>query len=334
MQADLLPVGKSAIILTSESGRTLTPRVNAIKFISRMRGGSQSRLMLGDDHNLWIVKFKNNPQHLRVLANELIATQIAEVIGLSVPVSGIVDVSQSIIEGNPQLYVDLGPRRREPCSSGLQFGSRFAGGMISRQVVEYLADEQLLNAHNLEQFAGILAFDKWTGNSDYRQVVYRRGAGGRGYSAVFIDQGSCFNLGGWNFRDAPLKGVFSQNGAYSGVTDWNSFEPWLSRIEQFNPQLLWEIAEAVPPEWYRGDSCELDKLVEKLISRRRRVRELIDQFRQSSRVPFPNWKNNASHAWTDPVPRHRRKVIYTMVLLRSATPVTPAANKTLTKTAA
>jgi len=255
-----------------------------------MRGGSQSRLVLADDGNLWIVKFKNNPQHLRVLANELIGTQIADAIGLSVPVSGIVDVSQSIIETNPPQYMDLGPKRRELCSSGLQFGSQFAGGMISRQVDEYLADEQLLNARNLEQFAGILVFDKWTGNTDYRQVVYRRNGVERGYSAVFIDQGGCFNLGEWTFQDAPLKGIFAQKCAYSSVTGWGSFEPWLSLVEQFDPQSLWEIAEAVPREWYAGEVYELDKLVEKLIARRCRVRELIGQFRDSGKVPFPNWK--------------------------------------------
>jgi hypothetical protein len=257
-----------------------------------MRGGSQSRLVLADDGNLWIVKFKNNPQHLRVLANELIATQIAVAIGLSVPVSGIVDVSQSIIETNPPQYMDLGHKCRELCSSGLQFGSQFAGGMISHQVDEYLADEQLLNARNLEQFAGILVFDKWTGNTDYRQVVYRRNGIERGYSAVFIDQGGCFNLGEWSFRDAPLKGVFAQKCAYSAVTGWESFEPWLSRVEQFDPQSLWEIAKTVPREWYGGEVYELHKLVEKLLGRRCRVRELISQFRDSGKVPFPNWKRN------------------------------------------
>lgn len=274
--------------------------------------------MLGDDRNLWIVKFKNNPQHLRVLANELMATQIAEAIGLPVPVSGIIDVSQSIIEGSPQLYIDHGSKGRELCSSGLQFGSQFAGGMISRQIVEYLAEEQLLNARNLEQFAGILAFDKWTGNDDYRQVVYQRSGAERGYSAVFIDQGACFNMGEWTFRDAPLKGVFAQNGAYSAVTGWNSFEPWLSRIEQFNPESLFEIAEGVPQEWYGGDMCALDTLVERLISRRTRVRELIDQFRQSSRVPFPNWRNHVNSTLPDHLPRCRRKVIRNTVPLRPA----------------
>jgi hypothetical protein len=284
-----------------------------------MRGGSQSRLMLCDDRNLWIVKFKNNPQHLRVLANELIATQIAEAIGLSVPVCGIIDVSQSLIETNPQLYIDHGPKRRELCSSGLQFGSQFPGGMISSQIVEYLAEEQLLDASNLGEFAGILAFDKWTGNDDARQVIYRRSGTERGYSAIFIDQGSCFNLGDWTFRDAPLKGVFALNGAYSSVTGWDSFEPWLSRIEQFNPQSLWEIVDAVPMEWYWGDSCALDALVEKLINRRWRVRELIDQFRQSSRTPFPHWMHDPCPVLSDHVPRYRRMAIYSMVPLGSAT---------------
>ena len=332
VQAGLSPIGKSATILGMRSARALTPRVNAMKVISRMRGGSQSRLILGDDGNRWIVKFKNNPQHIRVLTNELLATQIAEAIGLSVPASGIIDVSRSIIETNPQLYIDLGPHRRELCASGLQFGSQFAGGLMSRQVVECLADEQLLNARNLEQFAGILAFDKWTGNSDYRQVVYRRRGTERGYSAVFIDQGACFNMGEWTFRDAPLKGIFAQNGAYSTVTGWDSFEPWLSRIEQFNPQLLWEIAEAVPPEWYAGDMSALDNLLERLIGRRQRVRELIDQFRQSSRVPFPNWKSNASHALSGSVSRYWRKASYIMAPMPLVAPITSAANKTPAKT--
>jgi hypothetical protein len=273
-----------------------------------MRGGSQSRLMLGDDNNLWIVKFKNNPQHLRILANELLATQLAHVIGLSVPVAGIVEVSQSIIDTYPPLYMDHGPKHRELCLSGLQFGSQFAGEMISPQVDEYMADEQLLNAPNLEQFAGILAFDKWTCNTDYRQVVYRRNGVERSYSAVFIDQGACFNLGEWSFPDAPLKGIFAQSCAYSAVSGWESFEPWLSRVEEFDPQTLWEIADSIPREWCGGEVWELDMLVEKLVGRRGRVRELINQFRNSDKVPFPNWNQKGSDALPPRIPPSRSSV--------------------------
>ncbi len=38
--------------------------------------------MLGADSQLWVVKFKNNPQHIRVLANEFIAGRIAEALDL------------------------------------------------------------------------------------------------------------------------------------------------------------------------------------------------------------------------------------------------------------
>lgn len=264
--------------------------------------------MLGDDNNLWIVKFKNNPQHLRILANELFATQIADAVGLSVPMSGIVDVSQSIIDTPPPLYIDHSANKRELCLSGLQFGSQFAGGMISSQVDDYLRDEQLLNARNLNQFPGILPFDKWTCNADYRQVVYRQNGVERGHTAVFIDQGACFNMGGWNFPDAPLKGVFGQRCAYSSVIGWESFEPWLSRIEQFDPQTLWEIAEGVPREWYGGDVCELDALVDNLIGRRRRVRELILQFKNSDKAPFPNWKGDKWTASPKRIPPSRSNI--------------------------
>ncbi len=76
-----------------------------------MRGGAQSQLMLGADGNLWVVKFKNNPQHLRVLANELIATRIAEAVGLSVPKTDVVEVGEWLIANSPEMLVDLGPGR-------------------------------------------------------------------------------------------------------------------------------------------------------------------------------------------------------------------------------
>ncbi len=326
-------MGNGASPFGVRTRQTPVPHLNAVQIISRLRGGAQSRLMLCDDRNLWVVKFKNNPQHLRVLANELIATRMAESIGLSVPVAGVVDVSESLIESSPGLHVDHGAGCREGCSSGLQFGSKFVGGMMPQQVIESLIDEQLLNVRNLDQFAGILAFDKWTGNCDGRQAVYRRKGRERGYCAVFIDQGYCFNMGEWSFPDAPLKGVFARACVYSAVTGWDSFEPWLSRIEQFDPQVLWQIAEAVPPEWYGGDRLQLETLVETLVRRRSRVRELIGQFRRSDRVPFPHWKHDlflcrvaetSGHEGDrcaelpSAIPPYRRRMIYTMALPRSS----------------
>ncbi len=265
--------------------------VTAVQAVQRMRGGAQSQLMLGADGNLWVVKFQNNPQHLRVLANELIATRIAEAVGLTVPSSDVVDVSEWLIANSPQMIVDQGRGQREPCASGLQFGSRFVGGLMPGQVVDYLPEAQMDEVRNLAEFAGMLLVDKWTGNCNGRQAVFERRPRERRYRALFIDQGYCFNAGEWTFPDAPLRGVFARNSVYRKVAGWSSFEPWLARVEEFDAQRLWKIAEEVPPEWYGGDLRTIEQLMEQLLVRRGRVRELVEAFRRSDRLPFPNWDN-------------------------------------------
>ena len=267
--------------------------VTAVQAIRRMRGGAQSQLMLGADGALWVVKFQNNPQHRRVLANELIATRLAEAVGLPVPVCDVVEVSAWLAEHSPEMMIDRGRGERERCAAGLAFGSRYAGGLMPGQVVDYLPEEAMLGLRNLEEFAGMLVVDKWAGNCNGRQAVYVRRPRERRYRAVFIDQGFCFNVGAWTFPDTPLRGVFQRDVVYATVTGWENFEPWLSRCETMRPETLWSIAEAVPPEWYDGDVGGMERLMEEMLLRRGKLRDLIVSFRDSSRAPFPKWEARA-----------------------------------------
>ena len=261
-----------------------------------MRGGAQSQLMLGADRNLWVVKFQNNPQHLRVLVNELLASRLAEAVGLTVPVTDVVDVSAWLIEQPPGMRIELAHGRSQPCSPGLQFGSRFIGGLMPGQVVDYLPEPQLDELRNLAEFAGMLALDKWTGNANGRQAVFDRRPRERRYRATFIDQGFCFNAGDWTFPDPPLRGVYARNRVYARISGWPSFEPWLTRIEELDPDTLFNIADLIPPEWYAGDMPALERLLEQLVRRRQRVRSLIAAFRDSNREPFPLWDKKTTIA--------------------------------------
>ncbi|QNI38337.1 HipA domain-containing protein [Edaphobacter sp. 4G125] len=258
-----------------------------------MRGGAQSQLMLGSDSKLWVVKFQNNPQHRRVLANEFIVTRLAAAAGLTVPDCDVVEVTEWLVANTPEMTVELPRGLRERYSPGLQFGSQFVGGLMPGQVVDYLPDPQLDEVKNLREFAGMLCIDKWTGNCNGRQAVFERRPRERRYRASFIDQGFCFNAGEWSFPDSPLRGVYQRNRVYAGVTGWQSFEPWLSKIEAMEADTLWRIAEQVPPEWYGGDTLVLERLMEQLLMRRSRVRELITSFRDSNREPFPMWNQTA-----------------------------------------
>ena len=263
--------------------------VLAVQAIRRMRGGAQSQLMLGADGGYWVVKFRNNPQGERVLANEFLATRIAEAVGLTVPRSDVVEVSEWLVEHSPEMVLDHGRGDRRRCAAGLQFGSLFVGGQTPGQVVDYLPEPQLKELRNLREFLGMLVIDKWTGNCNGRQAVFERRGRERKYRATFIDQGFCFNAGEWSFPDVPLRGVYGRNCVYEGVTGWESFEPWLSRVEGLKEEVLGAIAEQIPTEWYGGDPADLQRLLEGLAGRRKRVRDMLLAFRDSSRSPFPRW---------------------------------------------
>lgn len=109
------------------------------------------------------------------------------------------------------------------------------------------------------------------------------------YRASFIDHGYCFNCHEWTFPDLALHGVYYRNYVYRDVTGWESFEPVLSRAERMTWFDLWHCADGIPRAWHEGDTHGLRGLVESLYERRSIIRTLIEDFRDSSRNPFPNW---------------------------------------------
>jgi hypothetical protein len=264
--------------------------ISAVQHVRRMRGGAQAHLMRCADGMFYVVKFQNNPQHLRVLANELLATRLAERAGLPVPRAEVIDVGEWLICHTPELRMQLAGRSL-PCQPGLQFGSQYVADPADAQVLDYLPETMLGRVRNLEAFAGMLALDKWTCNANGRQAVFWKTSRQHKYNATFVDQGYCFNAGEWSFPDSPLRGVYARNEVYAGVQGWESFEPWLSSVETMPAEVIAECAGAIPPEWYDNDWDAMERLTEALLKRRTKVRQLITDFRRSSREPFPSWAN-------------------------------------------
>jgi hypothetical protein len=256
-----------------------------------MRGGAQGHLMRCSDGHYYVVKFRNNPQGLRVLANEMLATRLAERVGLPVPLTEVVEVDEWLIEHTAELSIQLAHNTIR-CQAGLQFGSRYVVDPMEGQVFDYLPMEMLGRVRNLETFAGMLVLDKWTGNANGRQAAFWRKLRERKYTASFIDQGYCFNAGEWTFPDYPLRGVYARNEVYVGVRGWESCAPRGSRVEKLESDIVWSVAGEIPPEWYGGEWEALEKLVRELLARRELVRGLIEIFRVSQRRPFPGWREN------------------------------------------
>jgi hypothetical protein len=267
--------------------------VTAVQHIRRMRGGAQAHLMRAidtstKDEHLAVVKFANNPQHRRVLANEMIATRLAELIGLPVPVPDLVEVSNSLVSRSPELTIQSAQGSMK-CAAGHAFGSRYVPDPAHGTPLEWLCDFRVTEVENLDRFAGMLAFDKWTGNTGKRKAVFWRKSRCDAYTATFIDQGCCFNGGGWSFPDQPMTGTYESALVYRDVRSWEQFEPWLPKIETISDELVWRCARDLPPEW-DGATPELERLIETLLKRRKRVRALIDVTRKCSPELFPAWR--------------------------------------------
>lgn len=262
----------------------------AVEYVRRMRGGAQAHLLRCEDQAYYVTKFQNNPQHLRILANEMLAAQLATALGLPVGRPEVVEVPGELVAHTPELRIQIGGRW-EPCREGFQFGSRFPGEPERVLVHELLPEERLAEVENLAAFPGILLFDQWTCNTDGRQVLFlSEPAKGRGCRALMIDQGFCFNAGEWNFPDSPLRGLYPSHRVYASVRGWPSFEPYLTRLEALPVAVLDEAATTIPPAWYAADRVALGRLLEELDRRRARIRERILSVRDSTRQPFPNWR--------------------------------------------
>jgi len=288
------PVGASVFLDNTQappSTRLRSPaKVRAAEVIRPMRGASQPWLLRCNDGCCYVVKFRNNPQHVRILANEMLACRLAQLIGLPVAAPAFVEVSPELVDANPPLELNIG-NRRERCAAGLHFGSRFPGPPERTIAVDFLPDSLLSGVDNLAPlFLGAFVFDKWTCNCDGRQVVFVRGLheGRPAYSALLIDQGLCFNGGEWNFPDSPIRSLYPRRLVYESVTGIESFEPFLSAIETLRPPILEECIADIPNEWCSPDPGQLKPLVSKLYARRRKLAHLIIDAKASSR-PFRNW---------------------------------------------
>lgn len=265
-------------------------KIMAVESVRRMRGGSQSHLMRCSDGGYYVVKFQNNPQGCRILANELLGSLLARLIGLCVPDFAIVEVGETLIRHTDDLVIEW-QHGRTPCRSGLCFGSRFPEDCmgIVWAVYDFLPCALLRSVENLADFAGMLVFDKWTSNTDGRQVVFSQQSGRSTYRATMIDQGFCFHGSEWDYRDAAVQGLYMDGIVYSGCRSLESFEPWLGRVEKIDQDSLRLIGDAIPPEWYQSDAEALGNLLERLYDRRNNVRGLLRSTIASRTQTFPNW---------------------------------------------
>lgn len=274
--------------------------VNASRFIRKMRGGAQAHLLESDDGNYYVVKFQNNPQHRRILINEALAAGILTHLQIASPAHQIVHLSPAFLAANPEIHLQTGTRR-VAVEPGWHFGSRHPGNPDTMAIYDFIPDSLLSQVANAEQFLAVLVFDRWVANADGRQSIFfraqlndwlkRPGIPPRklGFVALMIDHGFAFNGLHWELNDSALTGLYPRRIVYKGVKSLGDFEPWMERIRSFPAEVFDKALRQLPLQWTADDSAHLEKLLDSLLHRRRRIPELLESCRHAPGNPFPQW---------------------------------------------
>lgn len=271
--------------------------IKACRHIKRMRGGAQAHLMQAADDGFYVVKFTNNPQHRRILVNELVSSILLQYLQLGTAQAGLIRITPEFILENPQMSIELGARSVPPVP-GTHFGSRFPGDPAQLAVYDFLPDVLLGRVHNLSDFLGTLVYDKWASNADARQSVFFRArlreqdatnAQKMGFVALLIDHGFTFNGPHWDFPDSPVQGLYVRKLVYQSVRSLDDFQPWLDQVQHFPEDVIDQAYRQVPPEWIEGEEDAFENMLERLMQRRRRVPDLLKLCRDAKSNPFPEW---------------------------------------------
>jgi hypothetical protein len=127
----------------------------AVQQIRRLRGGSQAQLLRASDGRYYVTKSAQNPQHVRVLANEMLATRLGQLLGLPVPRVESIEVSDWLIEHTSELTIDIGGSHTL-WKPGVHLASLYVDGPATSQVFDYLPESLMDSVRNLADFARAL----------------------------------------------------------------------------------------------------------------------------------------------------------------------------------
>lgn len=279
----------------------LFSRVRAKSFVRKMPGGTQSHLLEADDGDCYVVKFTNNPQHRRILLNEFLAAVLLDRLLLSSPRIALVEIDSAFLAANPSVEVQSRRRGNQP-EVGQHFGSHFRNGHGEVRTQEFSSFGSSPAIDNVQEFAGIFAFDKWTGNQDARQYIYVvSGDNTRVSHAVWIDNGHSFGGPSWKIADSPGFGLCQRRDVYRNIRVWGDFEPWIERIRTLEASAIHGALRQLPYAWFDGnDQNEFGRLVDLILIRRSKVPDLISQTIECFPSAFPNWNRGFTFRQSTP----------------------------------
>jgi hypothetical protein len=244
--------------------------------------------VLCSNNETYAVKFKQNPEGSRVLANEYVASKIASLLELPVPEPALVEVEdQFLVDHGSEISGYL----EEKVLPGIHFGT-----LKIKKSVPITESRMISHATNRDIVPALLVFDQLICNKD------RDSNGGNllfdlnKMEIVVLDHTHAFDLGAiWTESDLRARigqafELFDSTGyvyrkLVTHVEGNNPFHRILDKIAGMTNDSLWNIINTIPVEWGIQPN-EKDALFEYLKDRKSR----IDQVPSLLSPVLPRWK--------------------------------------------
>lgn len=279
---------------------------DVVHFERKMRGSCQSSLVKASDGCRYVLKMLDNPEGSDALFHEALGSGLAQVLGLPVPTWRVLNVSESFIEENPQVWFESGGRLTRP-TPGLHFGSAFVEALPGGETYQLVPASWHPRLVNAGDFSGMLLLDLWANHLDNRQALFVQIPRTRQLKAVFIDHGQMFGPTS-SLRMRIGKARFLDTRVYSASGTAGLLSHWQKRMSTVSATTISYLMDAVPRSWKRPGYPEiiLDRLLEMQagvpedVSRLRSILEADDSLLTSSPGDF------GRRTKLDPVNRRNR----------------------------
>jgi hypothetical protein len=247
------------------------------------RGGAGSIQVLASDKSRYNIKFKENSQGLRVLVNELVASQIALRLGVPTPETVLMEVTTPFLQANTFLE----RRYAHSVSTGKHFGSRLLRNMFDNPPTSLIA-----GARNRIDFPAVIVFDVLTNNSDRANaqnfLMVRPDQYPRTLDFVAIDFGHCFGSPSWDVSITSRVGQWCGScfpemaGCIEGA---EPFREALERLSLITTAWIGDLLDSVPSEWSLTPP-EREALSRFILGQRGEVARILT----ANRNRFSKWK--------------------------------------------
>jgi hypothetical protein len=253
------------------------PIIGIKRIVRLMRGGSQSRLVEGEDGHFYVAKFAGNPQGNRTLVNEWIAQSILSQLGISTPPLCVLRLPQKL--RSEDLGFSVGDKRM-PVEGEWHLGSLCPVNPEIKVIFDFLPVRLLENVSNLNDFAKVWVADRWLYHADTRQAVFVRDRGlveGQiKFRAHFIDHGQTFSGSSWELRESSLHGLYVDRAVYL-LTDMSEVcDQTMSQIESLTSEQVFSPLATLPSCWLSGDDQgKLSRLLDDLYQNRLKLRRIV-----------------------------------------------------------